>query len=364
MADELIPTHLTLRLLRLPTHRTLAAAHDQAPDDHRLLTVVAAHLDGDMTSTKGWGECSALNHAGYTNESAEGAYQLLAAGAPFDAQINPLAAAAIQMAVLDVSLRHAGQSLSERLGTAGLSAPAGCVVGMAPIPHMLSEIEALVEQGYRRLKCKIAPGRVVEPIRAVHTAFPDLELHVDANGTLSTGDFDQIRSLGDLGVRAVEQPFAVGDHAPASQLVAQSEFEVIADEAVLGVDSLWELARDRAATAVVVKPPKLGGLEAALGLLEAAHEAGMHAAIGGMLEGGLGRHQLASLAPLSNFDIIGDLSPAGQWLAADPFADIELIDGRVPAPSPTGIAGDPNAEALDRYTVSSATVSFQGPSPT
>ena len=362
MAHELTPSHFTLRLLGLPTHRTLAAAHDEAPADNRLLTIVSAHIVGDTAVSRGWGECSALNHAGYTNESAEGAFELLAAGKPFDPRLHPMASAALAMAMLDFSLREAGQSLAERLGTAGMSAPAGSVVGLGTIPEILAEIEALVGEGYRRVKCKVAPGRILEPIRAVRSSFPDLELHVDANGSLAEDHLDQLKSLAELGVQAVEQPFDVNDQAAAHRLVAESDMVVIADESVTGVDAVRSLARAGAATAVTVKPPKLGGLEPALLVLRAAEESGMQASIGGMLEGGLGRHQLAAIAPMSAFTVNGDLSPAGQWLAADPFDDVDLVNGTILAPSSTGIAGDPDPEILERHTISSATVDFFEPS--
>ena len=115
-------------------------------------------------------------------------------------------------------------------------------------------------------------------------------------------------------------------------------------------------AADRAATAIAVKPSKLGGIQAALDVLDQVHAAGMHATIGGMLESGLGRHVLAALAPLPAFTLVGDLSPAGRWLADDPFPDITMRSGMIAAPSRLGIAGEPFANRLERYTVRRATV--------
>ncbi len=131
---------------------------------------------------------------------------------------------------------------------------------------------------------------------------------------------------------------------------------MVADEAVQGPDDVVLLAKHKAATAVSVKPAKLGGLQQALNVLDQVHAEGMQATIGGMLESGLGRHVLAALAPLPMFTLVGDLSPARRWLLDDPFNDISMQDGRILAPSEPGIAGEPVMALLDRYTVRFAIV--------
>jgi len=350
------PTHFTIRLLRLPTRGALDAAHGVATTAHRLLTVVGVHVDNDLATTAGWGECSALNEVGYTHESAIGAFELLRSGRPFAAADFPMASAAIEMALLDADLKQAGETLAERLGTAGQSAVAGAVVGLGPIPSMLHEVEDLVDQGYRRIKCKIAPGKTVVPLRAVRTSFPEVELHVDANASLVGSDAVMLRELRDLGVTAIEQPFAIHDHQSAIRLVGESDMQVIADEAVTDPASVEAIARDRSATAIALKPSKLGGVHVGLDILDQAHAAGLGVAIGGMLESGLGRHVLAAFAPLPAFTVVGDLSSASRWLAEDPFPDITLRKGKILAPKRAGIAGHPNERKLQAFTIRKAFV--------
>jgi len=301
------PTHLSLRLLQLPTHSSLAAAHGVPTTSFRMLTLVGLHVDNDLDRVVGWGECSALNEAGYTPEWAEGAFELLRSGAPFTNVSAPMATAAI-------------------------------------------------EQGYRRIKIKIAPGRIVDPVAAVRSSFPGLELHVDANASLRQEDLPALMQLRDLGVRVVEQPFSVDDRHMPARLIAETDLDVAADEAVQSPADVDALAANQAATAIAVKPSKLGGIHAALDVLDQVHAAGMRATIGGMLESGLGRHVLAALAPLPAFTLVGDLSPAGRWLADDPFPDITMRSGMIAAPSRLGIAGEPFANRLERYTVRRATV--------
>lgn len=356
MADGLI-THATIHHVALPTRAALHAAHDEQTDaGNRELVYVAVHLDGDLGTAAGWGECSALNAPTYTPEWTAGAYASLASGTAPSPATEPMASAALEMALLDVDLRRADQSLAHRLGTAGSSAPAGAVVGLNPIPAMLDQVAELAQLGYRRIKAKIVPGRVVEPIRAIIDRFPDIEVQVDANGSLRIDDIGLLMVLRDLGVSVIEQPFAIGDHRAATRLVADTDLTVLADEAVRHVDDAIALARDQAATGLVVKPPTLGGLAAALDLLDTAQTLGLRCSIGGMLESGLGRNQLAALAPLPAFTVIGDLSPAGRWLAVDPFEDIIIVDGQIPAPNQIGVAGDPDLDVLAAHRIASATI--------
>jgi len=354
---DLTPTHLSLHLVRLPLRASLTAAHGVATEQFRELTLVGLHVDNDTSTVVGWGECSALNEPGYTPEWAEGAFDLLRSGSAFDRTTAPMATSAVEMALLDFELKQAGESLANRLGTAGQSAPAGAVVGLGPLPSMLDAVEALVAKGIGRIKIKVSPGRIVVPIEAIRSSFPDVELHIDANGSLAAQDLPALVALRDMGVRAVEQPFALNDRQSAARLVAETDMAIVADEAVSFVGDVTALTADKAATAVAIKPGKLGGLRASLAVLDEVAVAGMHASIGGMLESGLGRHVLAALAPLPVFTLTGDLSPAGRWLSDDVFRDISMKKGQVAAPSRPGIAGEAIKTRLAKYTVRHAIVS-------
>jgi len=355
---------LTVRLLRLATRATLHAAHSatarptagqDGPSSFRELTIVSLHNEVGSDAL-GWGECAALNAPTYTAEWARGAYEMLTSGQPIDVAQSPMAAAAIEMATLDAELRAEERSLADKLGCGGTTSTAGAVVGLAPIPSMLAEVTELVDAGYRRVKCKVAPGRLIEPIRAVTSEFPGLEVQIDANGSLGFDDLRVLFALRDLGITAVEQPFAIGDRASAARLVADTDLTVIADESITSVNELWQVAQDQAATAVAIKPPRVGGLANALTMLDAARRAGLAASVGGMLESGFGRHQLAALAGLNAFTITGDVSPASRWLRIDPFPDIKMVDGTIQTPSVVGVAPPPDLDILEAVTVNQAVV--------
>ena len=58
----------------------------------------------------------------------------------------------------------------------------------------MRSVESYLQDGYRRVKIKIKPGREVEETLAVRKAYPDLRLQVDANSAYTLADIDKLRS--------------------------------------------------------------------------------------------------------------------------------------------------------------------------
>ncbi len=342
-----------VRLLRLPGAATLAAAHDPAPNPDRELVVVRLT---DADGANGWGECSALNTASYTHEWAEGAFELLATAAagerePFAQLDYPMAAAAMEMAALDLSLRADGLSLAAHLGASHDRVPAGAVVGLGSVNDTLDAVERLAADGFGRIKLKIVPGSL-DVVLAVRRAFDELELQVDGNGSFDANAVDDLAALADdADLDAIEQPFDADDLDAAADLVERSAVPVLADEPIDGHDDAMEIFEQAALSGIVVKPPKVGGIARAMELVDWASELGIPLAAGGMLESGLGRHALCAVAAVDGFTITGDVSPARRWLADDPWPDLDMHDGWIGVPTGPGVAPDPDEELLDRYTV-------------
>jgi O-succinylbenzoate synthase len=309
----------------------------------------------------GWGECSALNAPTYTHEWAADSFERLAAwahgGSPPPADSFPMAAAAIEMAGLDATLRQAGDSLARALGAdESTTVPAGATIGLADMETSVAEANHLVASGYRRLKIKIDPTQVDAVPHELSHLYPSdgpdrIELQVDANGSLDAGHLMALLGLTWHGVSAIEQPFPIDRPDLAAELMLGTDAIVVADEAVTGMADAQRLREQSAMRAVAIKPPRLGGIGPAVELLEWCATNGVGASIGGMLESGLGRHALVALAALDGFTMTGDVSPARQWLAEDPWPDIDLVDGAVPVPTEPGVAPLPDPQLLDQFTV-------------
>ncbi len=369
-------TAIDAHLLDLPLVEPFAASHGTTTT--RTVVVLRVVADG----TSGWGECSALPAATYTAESATGSYRLLTerilpelladdgtagldrlrrrhAGAP-------MALAAVEMALLDARLTATGRPLARWLGAERDRVPAGVSLGLDRPEAVVDRARALVDEGYRRLKVKIEPGhdrRVLDALRA-DPIIGDraVEIQLDANGAYGADDLDLLVALADGGADALEQPLATDEVDGAARLVERlaalapsggphHPIPVVADEAVATVADAERLADRRALTGVSIKPARVGGLTAARHLHDRCRDRGLAATAGGMLETGLGRHALAALAALPGFDLTGDLSPAGRWLAVDPWPDVTMVDGWITVPDGPGIAPEPDPDLLARTTV-------------
>jgi O-succinylbenzoate synthase len=348
------PARIEVRLLSLPTRRALGTAHDGAPSTDRELAVVGIEtIDG----VAGWGECSALNTPTYTAEWAADSFERLAAWAngehaPVSTE-TPMAAAAVEMAITDAILRTEGRSLADALGTEG-SVAAGATIGLAGVEESIRIAQVLVNDGFRKLKVKIDPSHVDDVAHELSHVLDGIELHVDANGSLGEEDLMALLGLTWHGVTAIEQPFPVDRPDLAAELMLGTDAVVVADEAATSVASAALLLEQRALGAVAIKPPRLGGIAAAVEMVRWCEANSIGASIGGMLESGLGRHALAAVAALEGFTITGDLSPARQWLAEDPWPDLEMRNGSIVVPRQAGVAPLPDLEVLEHFTVQRA----------
>ncbi|MGZ2433800.1 L-alanine-DL-glutamate epimerase-like enolase superfamily enzyme [Rhizobium pisi] len=68
-----------------------------------------------------------------------------------------------------------------------------------------------MEQGYRRIKLKIATGQDLKLLDAVRARFPDIHLTVDANCCYTLADLALLRKLDSYGLDYIEQPLAWND---------------------------------------------------------------------------------------------------------------------------------------------------------
>lgn len=393
---DLTVDRVEVRKLRLPVLESLDAAHGRTTGPDRELTVVALHGANGQT---GWGECAALATTGYWHETASSAFETLAglvadlAGRTpadltdptivpgLDPLRQPMAAAALEMAALDLLGKTDRYPLSEWLGSIRTSVPAGAAVGLGPVDTVADRVLALAGEGYRRVKVKIEPFTAATVVSAVADRLANLfgvdaagrlrgfELHVDANGaypgasrgeTVGAAVLEELIGLARLGVQAIEQPFAVDDEAAAwalrSALIdADLPTLVMADEAAPSVASARAVFAAGAVDGVVIKPSRLGGLAAARRAIKSLAADGAAVAVGGMVESALGRHSLAAVASLDGVSVTGDLSPARQWLRDDPWPDLETmdIDGtlHVRVPTAPGVAPPPDPDKIVHFTV-------------
>lgn len=353
-----------LRRVALPMRTPFRSSHGVERDKQALLVRLVT------PEAEGWGECGALAAPTYSPEYLDGALAvtrrfllpaLLGAGnvEPEDVQRlfapvsgHRMAKAAIEMAVLDAGLRSQGRSLASFLGSHRDKVPAGVAVGLDHDAGRLAEtVAAYVEQGYRCIKLKIAPGDDLVPVAAVRARVgTDVTLLVDANAAYVAGDAEHLAGLDRLGLSLIEQPLPADDLLGHARLARRLRTPICLDESVVSLGTLESALALAACSALNLKPGRVGGYLEARRIHDRGEEAGLSLRCGGMLETGLGRAANLALAGLPGFTLPGDLSASDRYFAVDLTEPFLLQDGMLSVPDGPGLGVQPEPDILEQVT--------------
>jgi O-succinylbenzoate synthase len=331
--------------------------------------VLLVHVRGD--GHDGWGECVTPEAPVYSEEFTDGAAlvlrdhlvpRLLAGGATVAAEDvhhrlrgvhgHRMARAAVEVAVLDAQLRAASRSLADHLGAVTDRVPAGVSVGIPDggVPALLDQVAGYLDEGYLRVKAKVAPGWDVAAMAAVRERFgPELALQVDANAGYDPDEPEHLAvldGLDELGLVLIEQPFApdrLRDHA---RLAARWDTPLCLDESITGPVRARDAVEMGAASIVNIKLGRVGGLLPSVAIRDVCRDRAVPVWCGGMLETGVGRAANVALAALDGFRLPGDTSASDRYVARDLTEPFVLRDGHLDVPSGPGIGRVPLPDAM------------------
>jgi len=198
------------------------------------------------------------------------------------------------------------------------------------------------DDGFRCVKVKVGDEGSLDRVAAVRDAIgPGVALRVDANGAWDVETAVAILvALSPYDLELVEQPVASLDDLAVIR--RQVTIAVAADECVRGIDDARRLARLAAADAVVVKVQPLGGVAAAVAVVEAA---GVPAIVSSLYETSVGIAAGLALAAAL---------PELPWACG--LGTVALLDGDVVVDSLVPVGGElvvrrpmPDPGLLDRY---------------
>lgn len=202
-----------------------------------------------------------------------------------------------------------------------------------------AEAVRLVNEGFVALKVKSmgnaqADARRLGMIR--RAVGSDVALRLDANGAWEVDEvMDALRVLAPYSLEYVEEPLGEGDLAMRARLAEKSVTPVAWDESVTGPHEAAVLAQT--AAALVVKPPRLGGVDRFLGVLAAAMRAGTPVVVSTPLEGAVGRAVDLQLAALAGIKCAHGLA-TGEVFDEDLASGSEpIVGGRLRLPETPGI---------------------------
>ena len=351
------PVRIDLHLVEVPLVAPIRAAHG-VEEVRRSILVQAT----DDAGTEGWGECVALARPTYTSEWIDGAWAILRdelvpaalSGRASATTGHPMAAAAVEGALVDLALRREGRSLASALGVRCERVVSRAVVGLHDSTSSLVDaVAARLERGHRAAKVKIVPAGAVDALVALRSTWPDLDLAVDANGSLDIRrDADLLARLDGLGLSYVEQPFAATDLVSHAALRRGWTTPIALDESIVDGGTLSAAHALGALDLVNLKPARLGGLIAAVGLHDQLVSLGLGAFCGGMYELGVARAAALVLAGRPGLDAPTDLGPSDAYVTRDVTAPFVLgADGTIELPTGPGIGRAPDRARLDEVSV-------------
>ncbi|WP_329001315.1 o-succinylbenzoate synthase [Kribbella sp. NBC_00709] len=366
MSTELKIVAARLHRVRLPlVHEFQTSSHRKAFLDHILVELE------DASGAVGWGEIASSSDPYYAPETVESCWHIashyllpavLNHSWTHPAQLasrwskvrgNFFAKAGVDTAAWVLYAEANSMPLATVLGGERTEVVAGVSLGIEPtIDDLLTQVAAQVTAGYPRVKLKIAPGWDIEPVRAVRTAYPDLDLHVDANGIYTAGDLKLLQELDEFGLTMIEQPFAPRDLLTHAELQRTIETPVCLDESIETVDDLETALALQALQVLNIKVSRMGGLTPAREAHDRARDAGIPVWCGGMHEFGIGRLANVALSSLAGFTLPSDVSASEKYYARDVVEPaVVAADGVVQVPEATGLG-----HAVDRALIEANTV--------
>lgn len=357
-------TGLELRRVAMPLKAPFRTSF--GVESERDVLLVRAVTD----DAEGWGECVAMRQPLYSSEYVDGAAEVierfllprLAGVDQLTAETvgellapvrgHRMAKAALETAVLDAQLRGRHESFAAYFGAVRDRVPAGVSVGiMDSLPQLLDAVAGYVDQGYVRVKLKIAPGWDLDPVRAVRERFGDeLLLQVDANAAYTLVDAAHLRKLDDFDLLLIEQPLADEDIRQHAELARLMRTPVCLDESVVSLAAAADAISLGACSVVNIKPGRVGGYLEARRIHDLCRAHGVAVWCGGMLESGIGRAANVALAALPGFTLPGDTSASDRYFDVDLTEPFVLRDGHVDVPTGPGLGVTPDPAILEALT--------------
>ena len=334
--------------------------------DRRILLLT---LEGE--GEVGWGECVAAEDPSYSYETTETAWHVLTEfllpavvgleiEEPWDVlraapwvRGHRMAKAAVEMTAWDLVAKVRGVSLATLLQGTRDRVAVGVSVGLQPTDDdLVRKVEGFLEEGYRKVKIKIKPGRDVEMLAGLRQRFPEADLMADANSAYSLADLDRLRELDGLGLMMIEQPLAHDDYLDHAALQAQMETPICLDESIRHIgDAL--MALDLGSCRIInIKPGRVGGFTSSRAIHDLSVKQDVPVWCGGMLESGIGRAHNVALASLPGFTLPGDISESRRYWAEDVVEpEFRMEDGMMAVPDGPGIGVQPKIEMIADLTV-------------
>jgi O-succinylbenzoate synthase len=359
---------MTLRELKLPLKEPFQISSGTQTVRRIFLLFLEDH-DGNHV----WSECVAPEFPNYTAETIETAWTAIkqwiaprVLGVSFPApdavylaleknfRGHNMAKAAVEMGLWGLAAVIRERPLTSVLGGTRPQIATGISLGIQETPARLVEkARAAVAAGYRKIKLKIKPGSDVQFVGAVREALKDAPLMADANNAYSLADTETLARLDPFGLVMLEQPLAWDDLVRHATLQKRMKTPICLDESITGVDRAQDMVTLGSGRIINIKPGRVGGFTASLGIHDFCSKRDVPVWCGGMFESGVGRAYNVALASLPGFTFPGDVSPSARYWEQDIVTPEWTMDqtGMVTVPQAPGIGVTVDVNRVENLTV-------------
>ncbi|GGG71098.1 cycloisomerase [Salipiger pallidus] len=272
---------------------------------------------------------------------------------------HPEAKAALEMALLDLTGKISGLSVSELVGgRARESMGLSFSVANPDFGKDLEDVATMWDDGVRIFKIKTGFAdhafdlMRLDKLRGIYGA--EADLRIDYNQGLPA--YDAVRCIQDLEAfrpTFVEQPVKMHEREVLAQITHQIATPIMADESVFGVREAMYGVQIRMADIFSLKVMKAGGIRRALEVGAIARAAGIEVYGGCMFETGLahaaGAHLMAALPELRlECEFYMSTYYASEDILTEPFP---VRKGRVHVPTGPGLGVDVDRDQLAKFAV-------------
>lgn len=324
----------------------------------------------DELGNVGYGECDAFEVPWYTEETVKTCWHmledffvptLLNEELTHPEQVrkmlssyrrNPMAKAGIETAIWDLYAKRLNKPLYEVLGGSLNKVPVGVSIGLQPTREgVYSQIENALAQGAQRVKIKIKPGKDIEVVQMIRERYPDLPLMVDANSAYTLDDLPLLQQLDQFKLLMIEQPLGADDIVQHAQLQQQLKTAICLDESICSLKDAQTAITLKACRVFNIKIARVGGIQEAKLIHDAASEAGIQVWGGGMLEAGIGRAHSVAIATLKHFTLPADTLGSSHYFDQDLIEpEVVVENGFITLPHTSGIGYTVNERILEQFT--------------
>jgi len=248
----------------------------------------------------------------------------------------------IASALLSAQAMHAGQSLAAFLGAShSATVPVNDLIGDADPQVCVARAAAAIARGQDTVKVKCTAERALDIARigAIREAHPDVRIRLDPNESWEVSwALEHIRAMAPFGIDYIEEPLPRGtDLTVYAEFCRQSPVPIALDDSIRSVFHAQRAIELQAAQVLIVKPPRVGGPDRTLDIIQLAQRHKVRCVITASLETSVGLHLALHCAAL----LPAPIEPCGLGTAR--FAKTHLVE---PPPIVAGVMAVPTSPGL------------------